>query len=219
MEGAASLAQAPMAVNDSLTEESSLPSAPGRRRVTASTMSAAPSSPPESTKSPIESSSVARCSATRSSTPSYRPQISTIRSSGQTDAQFLGEIICRRRREEQSLFRSSRVYQLYLISLFHVGARHPSLVLGTSAVPLQRQNLRCLLRAVRVLRGELSLPAEIRRHRKAAPVSGPSLRRRRTGGRPRCDGGRAYIHAGRARARPPDALRAPAARFHNQADR
>ena len=45
-------------------------SAPGIRRVTASMTSAAASSPPESTKSPMESSSVARCSATRSSTPS-----------------------------------------------------------------------------------------------------------------------------------------------------
>src|SRR5207302_9791395 len=57
-------------LNDSFCEDASLPRAPGRSLVTASTTSMAGNSPPLKTKSPIETSSVARCSATRSSTPS-----------------------------------------------------------------------------------------------------------------------------------------------------
>ena len=69
------------ALNDSFTAESSFPSAPGISRVTASRIMRRRQFASGQHESPIEISSVARCSATRSSTPSYRPQISTMRSS------------------------------------------------------------------------------------------------------------------------------------------
>ena len=59
-----------LAVNDSCCAEAALPSAPGTNRVIVSTIIAAPNSPPLSTKSPTEISRSARCSLTRSSTPS-----------------------------------------------------------------------------------------------------------------------------------------------------
>jgi hypothetical protein len=59
--------------NDSSTAEAPSPSAPGNCRTQASTSAIAASSPPESTKSPIEISSSTRRSSSRSSTPSYLP--------------------------------------------------------------------------------------------------------------------------------------------------
>src|SRR6266568_235006 len=55
---------------DSRANDSSLPTTPGTRRVTASSTTSAGISPPERTKSPIEISSAGRPWATRSSTPS-----------------------------------------------------------------------------------------------------------------------------------------------------
>ena len=51
------------ALNDSCRVDASFPTAPGIRRVTASTITAAPNSPPLSTKSPMEISRSARCCA------------------------------------------------------------------------------------------------------------------------------------------------------------
>ena len=56
------------------SNDSVFPKTSGKCRLTASVTISAGNSPPESTKSPIEISSSAICSATRSSTPSYRPQ-------------------------------------------------------------------------------------------------------------------------------------------------
>src|SRR5581483_703937 len=60
--------------NDSSPAESSLPMTPGSSRATASITTSAAASPPASTKSPTDSSPSQRWSATRWSTPSYRPQ-------------------------------------------------------------------------------------------------------------------------------------------------
>ena len=56
--------------NESAAADSALPSTPGTRRETASTMTIAASSPPVMTKSPREISSSTNNSLTRSSTPS-----------------------------------------------------------------------------------------------------------------------------------------------------
>ena len=60
--------------NDSPIRLSEFPSTPSRSRITASDRAAATISPPESTKSPKETASVASTPRTRPSIPPYRPQ-------------------------------------------------------------------------------------------------------------------------------------------------